>query len=234
MSEPISGYQSWQKLLFLHWRVPAEQIQARLPGGLTAELFDGSAWLGVVPFSMEKVRPWWSPSVPGISWFLETNLRTYVRHDNGQTGVWFFSLDANHRLAVEVARRFWYLNYRYASLQLDESRSEGAKISYQGFLSGNEYDIKVQPPEPISLQTATAGSLDEFLLERYRLFARRPDGSFYTGLVHHTPYRYAPPQIEALTQSLTDQVATDIKVRKPDHIAWSPGVDVAVSPLRRI
>jgi len=102
----IAGYQSWSDLTFLHWRIEPESIQKLLPPGLTVETFDHSAWVGIVPFSMEKVRPWWAPAVPGISWFLETNVRTYVRHTNGDTGVWFFSLDANSRLAVRVARTF--------------------------------------------------------------------------------------------------------------------------------
>ena len=93
-SKTISGYQNWRHLVFLHWRVNPQQLQTHLPPGLTIETFDGSAWLALVPFAMENVRPWWSPSVPGISWFLETNLRTYVRHESGLSAVWFFSLDA--------------------------------------------------------------------------------------------------------------------------------------------
>ncbi|MFZ9792062.1 MAG: DUF2071 domain-containing protein, partial [Gemmataceae bacterium] len=73
-NENTAGYQRWSDLTFLHWRVPVDAIQVHLPRGLAVETFDGSAWIGLVPFSMERVRPWWSPPVPGISWFLETNI----------------------------------------------------------------------------------------------------------------------------------------------------------------
>lgn len=228
MSDSHVGYQRWQKLLFLHWRVAPNVIQEKLPRGLEVETFDGDAWLGVVPFSMERVRPWWSPPVPGISWFLETNLRTYVRHENGDTGVWFFSLDANHRLAVSVARRFWHLNYRFGGLKLEGS---GSEIHYSGVMPDNEYEIDAVAPNASDLTTAEDRTLEYFLLERYRLFAQRPDQRFLTGLVHHEPYRFATPTLNKLEQKITDQVSPDIKTRAPDHVAWSPGVDVAVSAL---
>ena len=47
--------------------------------------------------------------VPGVSSFLELNVRTYVRAADGKPGVWFFSLDASSRLAVEAARRAYKL-----------------------------------------------------------------------------------------------------------------------------
>lgn len=230
----IIGHQSWKKLLFVHWRMPPEQIQAALPQGLTVETFDDDAWLAVVPFSMEKVRPWWSPPIPGISWFLETNVRTYVRHDNGQTGVWFFSLDANHRLAVTVARKFWHLNYRFASLNLSQTEST---INYSGRCrnTNSAYDIRCRLPDPPTLRTATENSLEHFLLERYHLFARKPNGSFLVGQVHHQPYQFHDAELTQYHQSLTDSHGFVIHRDKlPDHIAWSPGVDVRVSPLRCI
>ncbi|MBX3416896.1 MAG: DUF2071 domain-containing protein [Pirellulaceae bacterium] len=104
-----AGFQKWTCLTFIHWRVSAETIQALLPPFLRVLEYDGTGWLGLVPFSMEKIRPWWSPPIPGISWFLETNLRTYVVDSEGREGVWFFSLDANSRLAVGVARKVWHL-----------------------------------------------------------------------------------------------------------------------------
>src|SRR4051812_34615106 len=49
--------QSWAHLLFLHWRFPVSVVQQTLPPGLTVDAFEGAAWLGVVPFFMQKVRP---------------------------------------------------------------------------------------------------------------------------------------------------------------------------------
>ena len=45
---------------------------------------------------------------------MELNLRTYVHDDSGNAGVWFFSLDCNQPLAVEIARRAFHLPYEHA------------------------------------------------------------------------------------------------------------------------
>lgn len=212
--------------------MPPPAIQAMLPERLTVETFDGDAWLAVVPFSMEKIRPWWACPVPGISWFLETNVRTYVRHDNGETGVWFFSLDANQALAVWIATRFWNLNYRQAQINLEHSSEQ---VHYTGSCqfvdAAYDFCITCDPEQP--LQTARPQSLDFFLLERYRLFARHPSGRFLTGEVHHPPYTFQGIQLLHCEQSLTASHGLPIPPgRAPDHAVYSPGVHVRVSPLQ--
>ena len=55
-------YQSWQQLLFLHWRIDPAVIQSILPKGLTVDTYDVDAWVGVVPFLMRNI-----PSLLGTS-----------------------------------------------------------------------------------------------------------------------------------------------------------------------
>src|SRR4051794_8370159 len=103
---------TWNDLLFAHWRVEAAAMRARVPSGLEIEEFGGSAWLGVVPFTMSGVRAKWLPPVPGAAVFPELNVRTYVRSTrDGRPGVWFFSLDASSRVAVWGARTVFGLAY---------------------------------------------------------------------------------------------------------------------------
>ena len=228
----IVGRQSWRNLLFIHWRVDPANLQLLLPEGLKIETFDGSAWLGLVPFSMERVRPWWSPPVPGISWFLETNVRTYVRDASGQTGVWFLSLDANHRLAVTIARTFWHLNYVYASLEM---KVEGDRVTYSGTRGQKPGQYAISATVDCSSEPVVAkpGSLDEFLLERYHLFAKRPDHKYLLGQVHHQPYQFRPVSSSSISQSLTTAQGCPVMLGEPpDHIVYSAGVDVGVSALQ--
>ncbi len=124
----IAGYHVWTNLLFVHWRVPAAEIQRLLPRELTVDTYDGSAWVGLVPFYMSWVRPWWAPALPGLSFFCETNVRTYVHRRGEQPGVWFFGLEASNSIAVQVARRYWHLNYHYASMSL---RRQGERVAYR-------------------------------------------------------------------------------------------------------
>jgi len=84
---------------------------AHPPERLTVDTYDGSAWVGIVAFHMDGVRPWWSPPFPGVSSFHETNVRTYVHLDGKHPGIWFFTLDASSSLAVRLARWRWHLAY---------------------------------------------------------------------------------------------------------------------------
>lgn len=234
-----AGWQSWRRLAFLHWRVDARELQALVPRGLTIEEHSGSAWLGVVPFAMERVRPWWSPPMPGISWFRETNVRTYVVDANGRAGVWFFSLDASKRLAVAIARRFWSLPYWFARLELAASGDPAhpTAVTYRGERPGPpaaRYEIAIElaraPARP-----AAPDTLDHFLVERYLLFTQRRDGSLATGRVHHEPYPLIDVSRCTVTQSLTAAMGVPIpSSRAPDHVTWSHGVDVRVSPLESV
>jgi len=237
-----AGYQRWQKLTFLHWRIPAERLQTLVPDELTVEQFDGSAWLGLVPFSMERIRPWWSPPMPGISWFLETNVRTYVVDRRGIRGVWFFSLDANKQLAVSVATRFWHLPYKMAKMTLTakthQGNAEQLRVEYHGLrrdLPHAEYrgSINVNLSRPAV--PATPCTLDHFLVERYILFAQHRDGRLRTGEVHHEPYRIRPADSCEVTQTLTAAMGCPIpSEHRPEHVVYSEGVNVRVSPLTSI
>lgn len=239
VESPI-GYQSWLDLTFIHWRVSAEDIQEFLPDSLTVDTFDGSAWVGLVPFAMRNVRPWWSPVVPGVSHFLETNVRTYVHKEGRDPGVWFFSLEASKALAVRVARRFWKLNYFYANMSLQK---EARKIHYQtDRLWPNPVPAKStvsiefeQDESQRSYQTAEPVTLDHFLIERYYLYTtdslnNSPAGQLYRGQVHHSPYEFSRVNLVECQDQLVPQagIAT---TGNPEHIAYSPGVNVDIHPL---
>src|SRR5688572_14478242 len=109
-----AGTQNWRELLFVHWTFEPEIMRKLVPDVLELDLWEGRAYVGLVPFAMEDVRPAFSPRVLGMD-FLETNLRTYVVH-NGEPGVWFFSLEAASRLAVKAARMMWGLPYFHAEM----------------------------------------------------------------------------------------------------------------------
>src|SRR5215468_8183070 len=115
----------WHDLLFLHWPMPARVLGPMLPSGLELDTFDGSAWIGVVPFRMTGVRARFFPQFAGMT-FPEINVRTYVKA-GGKSGVWFFSLDAANRIAVGVARAWFHLPYFRASMAVE---ARGQEIGY--------------------------------------------------------------------------------------------------------
>lgn len=231
-------YQTWKELLFLHWDFPAEQIQATLPRGLHVDTFDGRAWLGVVPFWMRGIRPWWFPSVPGVSNFLELNLRTYVHDDRGTCGVWFYSLDANQSLAVWSARTFFDLNYQHA-------RMKSSRDDATGWVDFHSHRLGT-PPEMVNHfryrptstpRTAEPGSFEFFLIERYVLFAKSSNGNLSTGTVVHAPYQISDVELAQWSDSQLPLNGFTRPGRPPVHATMSRGVDVdiyGIKPLRSL
>jgi uncharacterized protein YqjF (DUF2071 family) len=112
-------YQTWGKLLFVHWPVAAEVLQPLLASGLRLDTFEGRAWVSVLPFTMWGIRPLFFPPLPVLSQSHELNVRTYV-HVEGIPGVWCFSLDASNALAVFGARLSLGLPYFRAHMRLQE------------------------------------------------------------------------------------------------------------------
>ncbi len=221
--------QDWEHLLFLHWRWDAAEIQRMLPAGLTVDTHDETAWIGLVPFYMSRIRPVGFPSVPWISNFLEMNLRTYVYDDRGRPGVWFFSLECNRAPAVWLARTCFHLNYQHAKMS---ANVQGESVEYSWRRRGHE-DTSVFRYAPAGVPRASPpGSLEFFLAERYRLFShRRRDGRILTGSVHHTPYPLGATRVELWDARVFALNGLTPPVREPDHAAYARGVQVEIFPL---
>ena len=98
-----AGCQRWRSLLFLHWPVPAVVLRPLVPPGLAIDLYDGLGYVGLTPFLVRGARPAGVPEALSLD-FLEANVRTYVRVDGREPGVYFFSLDAASLIAVLGAR----------------------------------------------------------------------------------------------------------------------------------
>lgn len=230
---PVVMRQRWKDLLFLHWKLPVDEIQRTLPPGLMVDVFDGAAWVGIVPFFMEAVRPAGLPALPWLSSFLELNVRTYVRDAAGRPGVWFYSLDCNRWPAVELARRGFHLAYQHATMSA--SKAPDGHISYQcqrrpvaGHL---EADYRYRGRGATFL--AAGGSLEFFLTERYRLFSWHPRRCrLYTGEVWHDPYPLQEAEV-AQWSAVPAYWDRQFSLHGPPVTQhFSRGVEVGIFPLR--
>jgi uncharacterized protein YqjF (DUF2071 family) len=227
-----AGFQRWRDLAFLHWPVAAADVAQLLPPGLSVDTWEGQAWVGVVPFAMFDVSPWWSPSVPGISNFLELNVRTYVHREGRAPGVWFFSLDAAKALAVLLARTGWDLPYHFASMDLER---EGDDVRYRSkrlFPGPTPAEFQASYRIGESIGEAQPGTFEHFLAERYVLYAAGKSG-LRLGRVHHAPYPLHRCEVTELTESMV--AATGLPAPTAAPIAlFSPWVDVDVFDLEPI
>lgn len=182
-------YQSWRDLLFLHWRFDADAIQDTLPPGLTVDLYDGDAYVGIVPFFMCDVRPRFLPCAPYLSNFLELNVRTYVYDASGVPGVWFYSLDANRLPAIWAGRTFFNLNYRRAKMAA--ARDSQGWVNYSSRCDAGNYESNFEYRGTGASEEAEPGTLEFFLLERYFLYAfSERQQKMRRGQVAHAPYQF--------------------------------------------
>jgi len=160
---------------------------------------------------MNRVRPAGLPPVPWLSWFMELNVRTYVIGPDGVPGVWFFSLAANQPVAVEIARRAFYLNYVHARMR--SKVSEGRMHYVCERTKPAEFLYKTAKV----CREASPQSLEFFLLERYVLFASSARGRLYAGRIHHPPYLFESATVDqwSFQPAVDDGFASP--GRPPDH-----------------
>ena len=223
---------SWHDLLFMHWPVPADALRPLIPSALNLDTFDGNAWLGVVPFRMSGVRPRFLPAVPGLSGFPELNLRTYVSA-NERPGIWFFSLDAHNPVAVRLARATFHLPYFDARMS---SRKEGDEISYRSIRTHRgaapaEFAGRYRPAgEPFE---SRPGSLENFLTERYCLYAADGKGNVRRGDIHHRLWPLRPAEVEVQTLRMTGQIGVALP-DTPPLLHFSERLDVLAWPPRKL
>lgn len=227
-----SGTQKWQHLLFLHWDVSFESVRQLVPAELEIDTFEGRCFVGLVPFRMREIRPPWLPRRLAFN-FLETNVRTYV-HYRGRPGVFFFSLDANSRLAVWAARTGWSLPYFYANMNGTEATSEQTndqtnRWTYSCDRQGLKSHVDFRAPT--SLGTARMGTLEYFLLERYYLFVQCKK-EIYVGQVHHAPYPFATAELLDCQDQLVPAAGFPTQGLLPNLVHYSPGVDVEVFAIK--
>jgi len=206
----------WHELLFMHWRVPVAALRPHVPATLEIETFDGSAWLGVVPFRMSGVRPRLVPPVPGLSAFPELNVRTYVvpKSTRDKPGVWFFSLDATSRLAVRGARWGFHLPYFDAHISCQVNGSTNTPTVHYS----SRRTHKAAPPAELDMDYRPAGnvfhaepgSLEYFLTERYCLYSAAKDGRMYRCEIAHAPWPLQPAKATTRRNSMTRQLGFDV------------------------
>jgi uncharacterized protein YqjF (DUF2071 family) len=223
--------QSWLDLLFAHWPVPAADLRRFVPEELTIQEYGGTSWVGVVPFRMTGVMIRPLPDLPWVSAFPELNVRLYVEKD-GKPGVWFLSLDATNALAVWAARRFFYLPYRRARIEFECRPPE---FRYRSRLVGTGPTARFEASyRPMSERfNPQPGSLESFLVERYCLYARSPDGRMYRGEVHHAPWPLHRAAAEVDATELLGTHGLSVGPETP-ILHYSPGVDVVLWPLARL
>ena len=215
---------SWHDLLFAHWRMDERVLRRFVPAAFEIERFDGSAWLGVVPFTMSNVAMRGTPALPWLSAFPELNVRTYVSPRDGKRGVFFFSLDAARLAAVVGARAMFRLPYFHASMRVSH---RGDTVQYRSRRRGGRATFvgSYEPTGPPAIHPR--GSLEFFLTERYCLYHLNRLGRPARLEIHHAPWRLQPAHAAIVENTMAARLGVTLDgppvlhfAKRQDVVAW--------------
>ena len=221
----------WGTLTFLHWRYDAADVQRLLPPGLEVETFDGSAWVGLVPFHMRVSLPPGAPAAPWAGRFCETNVRTYVRDRKGRSGIWFFSLDAERLGPVLGGRTTYQLLYFWSRMRM---AVEGDRVAYSCSRRwpGAAAHSRVVIEHGEAFEPGELTLLDHFLTARWVLFGGA-NGPHLFARAWHQPWPLRRASVLACEDGLVQAAGLPAPAGEP-LVHYSPGVDVRVGRPERV
>jgi uncharacterized protein len=223
--------QTWADLLFAHWPVPAERLRRLVPAQLELDLFDSSAWITISPFEVRATRARGMPPPPRVSRFPELNVRTYVTVA-GRPGIYFFSLDAASSLAVAAARLLYRLPYFHAAIRIAEDDGGVAYTSERTDPDGApaRFAARYRPVGPPA--AAAPGTIDAWLVERYRLYTVGARGGLYAADIHHRPWPLQPASAEIRVNTMAEPIG--IELDAPARLHFARRQDVVFWPLAAV
>ena len=206
-------YQEWNDAIFLHWQVDYKELRNHVPSGIEVDFFQGSAWVSVVAFTMENIRPKYLPPFSPVSYFHEVNIRTYTRF-NGKGGVYFLSMEGSKWLSCKVAKGISELPYRYSSMKRNQNMFESRNSAANDLLR-IDYSVGIRVKEK--------SEMDKWLTERYALH-QNSGNSINEFEVHHVEWPIQNIGIERLEVSYPKY--NKLLIDEPHLQHYSKGVQV--------
>lgn len=215
-------YQEWNNALFFHWTIPFAILRKCVPENFNIDTFDGTCYVSLVAFTMQKIRPRYLPSIFFISDFDEINLRTYVNNDN-KRGVYFLNIEAGKSLSALIAKSLSGLPYEKANIKRADNKYTSTNTE-KGFYLAAAFEIKQALP--------CKTNLDKWLTERYCLYLDKGN-EFYRYDIHHKEWEIKNIDIKRLDLSYK---IGDIHLseKRPDLIHYSDGVKVIAWDRQRV
>jgi uncharacterized protein YqjF (DUF2071 family) len=235
LPRPAFMRQRWRDVAFVHWAVEPGRVSGLMPPGVRPDTHEGHTYVGLVLFRVVDVGPPRGPAVPWGGRFLETNVRLYSVDPHGRRGVVFLSLDANHLPLVAGARFGLGLPYRWGrSRHFSRPVGGGREHTYETRLrhpgaTGASRQVVVLAGAPVA-----TSDLDAFLTARWRLHVAHL-GQTWEVPVTHQPWPLQMAEVAASDDQLLGTVGLgELAVRRPDHVAFSRGVDTLVGLPGRV
>lgn len=215
-----SASQRWSHLMFMHWRVDAAVVAPLLPEGLVPDEFDGTSWVGLIPFVLDRATVFGSPPIPYFGTFVEVNVRLYAVDVYGHRGVVFVSLEASRLAAVLAARALFSIPYMWSRTRLEVAAGEYRYTSRRHLAAGAHTEVVLRP----TLRPVVGDPLADFLTARWALFTRTRGRTVHLRN-HHEPWELFEAELVTLDDTLLAVAGfPGLAGRAPDSVLYSPGV----------
>ncbi|MCU1551108.1 MAG: hypothetical protein JWR36_1668 [Glaciihabitans sp.] len=221
-----SASQRWSELAFLHWRVDPNDVAPLLPPGIRPDEFDGSSWVGLIAFALDRATLLGSPPIPYFGTFVEVNVRLYGVDAEGRRGVVFASLEASRLAAVLAARGLFSLPYYWSKTTMERPAGNLRYSSRRHGQASARSTIEIE----IGAQIAVPDPLSDFLTSRWGLFVKR--GHRTVRLRNwHEPWLLHDAELVGLDDSLIAAAGlAQVTSNPPDSVLYSPGVTTRFGP----
>ena len=223
---------AWQRSVFIHYEADPSLLQRQVP--FTLDLRKGRAFVSVVAFHMWRMRPrrggrlgeWFFKPIASHEFL---NVRTYVRH-NGEPGIFFLAEWLSNRLSVRLGPRLFGLPYRYGRISYHHANRDGVMT---GTVEADDGLLHYRSrPSGEDFHPSEAGSLTEFLLERYTAFTLHRRHRLFR--VWHEPWEQIPIEVEVSANDLLASTGSWWKSADLIGANYSPGVEVWMGRPHRI
>ena len=193
-----------------------------LPTGTRPDVYDGTSWVGLIPFRLTEARFGHSPPLPYVGSFAELNVRLYSVDAAGRRGVVFRSLEASRLAFVLGARLTLGLNYTWARMRIEE---RDGVISYR---SRRRWPAPAGAASSIVVRIGSSAVPDvplaTFLTARWGLHTH------HRGRLDYLPNTHEPwPLMNAELLEIQDDLVAvaglpGVTSRPPDSVLFSRGV----------
>jgi uncharacterized protein YqjF (DUF2071 family) len=224
--QPLAGRvvldQYWRDLTFVHWRVEPQRVAPLLPPGTRPDVYDGSSWVGLIPFRLTGAAFGQGPALPYVGSFPETNVRFYSVDAAGRRGVVFGSLEAARLAFVLGARWTLGLNYTWSRMRIER---HGDQITYSSRRrwpapAGARTRIVVRVGDTVVRDDPLA----DFLTARWGLHTRRFGRTLYLPNTHASWPLVTAELVELDDDLLAAAGLPGLAARPPDSVLHSTGV----------
>lgn len=221
--------QRWDQLAYFHWPYPVAEVARLLPAGLDPDTFDGTAWVGLIPFEMKRIRLGPTPPIPHFGSFIEINVRTYVIDPRGRRAIYFFSLDVPLISVTAAARSIFSVPYCWAHTK---HHIDGPRHTYTFERRWPKDDASASISFAVGSEVSAPTDFDHWMSARWALVASRRGGLEY-GRVHHPPWPLYEVSDVEIDQSAIQVAGLSAPVGSPTG-RYSPGVPVKLTWPQKI